>query len=190
MIETIKKRIRESEEVLSRLYRSEEVVQTINKVANDCIERLSGGGKIMFMGNGGSAADSQHLATELVSRYLKERPAIPALALTVDSSALTAISNDYEFERVFSRQIEALGNERDVAIGITTSGNSTNVIKGMETANSIGILTVALTGSGGGEITQVVDHAIVVPSDNTPQIQQAHITIGHIICECIERMAH
>ena len=140
----------------------------------------------MFMGNGGSAADSQHLATELVSRYLKERKAIPAMALTVDSSALTAIGNDYSFEQIFSRQVEAIGKSEDLLIGISTSGKSKNVINALETAKSMGIYTVALTGGDGGNLVKIADCSIVVPSDHTPIIQQSHITIGHIICGLIE----
>ena len=186
MIVEILDKIRESEEALFRLRDDGETIGKIRDVVMKCIERIDLGGKIMFMGNGGSAADSQHLATELVSRYLKERKAIPAMALTVDSSALTAIGNDYSFEQIFSRQVEAIGKSEDLVIGISTSGKSKNVINALETAKSMGIYTVALTGGDGGNLVKIADCSIVVPSDHTPIIQQSHITIGHIICGLIE----
>ena len=186
MIVEILDKIRESEEALFRLRDDGETIGKIRDVVMKYIERIDLGGKIMFMGNGGSAADSQHLATELVSRYLKERKAIPAMALTVDSSALTAIGNDYSFEQIFSRQVEAIGKSEDLVIGISTSGKSKNVINALETAKSMGIYTVALTGGDGGNLVKIADCSIVVPSDHTPIIQQSHITIGHIICGLIE----
>jgi D-sedoheptulose 7-phosphate isomerase len=153
------------------------------------IESLKAGGKIMFCGNGGSAADSQHLATEFVIRLSHdlERPAIAAIALTTDSSMLTAGGNDIGFENVIARNVEALGREGDVLIGISTSGNSANIIKAFEKAKSKKLKTIALLGGKGGKILGTTDCAIVIPSANTQRIQEGHITIGHIICESVER---
>ncbi len=149
--------------------------------------RLASGGKLLLMGNGGSAADSQHIAAELVGRFKKERAAIPAIALTVDSSSLTALGNDYGFEAIFSRQIEALATAKDAVIGISTSGNSQNVIRALNLARNMGAATIGLVGCGGGNMKDCVDICIVVPSDDTARIQEVHITIGHIICEIIEQ---
>ena len=149
--------------------------------------RLASGGKLLLMGNGGSAADSQHIAAELIGRFKKERAAIPAIALTVDSSSLTALGNDYGFETIFSRQIEALATAKDAVIGISTSGNSQNVIRALNLARNMGAATIGLAGHGGGNMKDCVDICIVVPSDDTPRIQEVHITIGHIICEIIEQ---
>ncbi len=143
-------------------------------------------GKVILFGNGGSAADSQHIAAELMGRFKLERPALPAVALTTNASNLTAISNDYGFNEVFVRQIEGLGEEGDIAIGISTSGNSPNVILAVNKAKQMKIKTIGLTGGNGGELSKIVDVAIVAPSIDTPRIQEAHITIGHIICELIE----
>ena len=140
------------------------------------------------MGNGGSAADAQHIAGELVGRFKKERKAIPAISLSTDTSILTAIGNDYGFEKVFERQIEALGNKGDVVIGISTSGNSENVYRAMKLAKKMGLTTIGLLGNDGGKIKNLSDIALVVPSKNTPRIQETHITIGHIICEGVERI--
>ena len=150
----------------------------------DCI---STGGKLILMGNGGSAADSQHIAAELIGRFKKERKAIPALALTVDSSSLTALGNDYGFESIFSRQIEALANPNDAIIGISTSGNSKNIIRALNLARDIGAKTIGLMGNNGGSMKDCVDIGIIVPSSDTARIQEVHITIGHIICEIIEQ---
>ena len=149
--------------------------------------RLASGGKLLLMGNGGSAADSQHIAAELVGRFKKERAAIPAIALTVDSSSLTALGNDYGFETIFSRQIEALATAKDAVIGISTSGNSQNVIRALNLARNMGAATIGLVGHGGGNMKDCVDICIIVPSDDTARIQEVHITIGHIICEIIEQ---
>ena len=148
---------------------------------------ISAGGKLLLMGNGGSAADSQHLAAELIGRFKKERKAIPALALTVDSSSLTALGNDYGFESIFSRQVEALANPNDAIIGISTSGNSKNIIRALNLAREIGAKTIGLMGNNGGVMKDCVDIGIIVPSNDTARIQEVHITIGHIICEIIEQ---
>jgi D-sedoheptulose 7-phosphate isomerase len=159
----------------------------ILEAAQTIRDRLASGGKLLLMGNGGSAADSQHIAAELVGRFKKERAAIPAIALTVDSSSLTALGNDYGFEAIFSRQIEALATAKDAVIGISTSGNSQNVIRALNLARNMGAATIGLMGQGGGNMRDCVDICIVVPSDDTARIQEVHITIGHIICEIIEQ---
>jgi D-sedoheptulose 7-phosphate isomerase len=148
---------------------------------------LRSGGKLLFLGNGGSAADAQHLAAELVGHFILERRPLPAMALTTDSSILTAVGNDYGFEQVFSRQIEALGRPGDVAIGISTSGQSANVVAAMRTARKLGLKTIGFAGKDGGALAKCVDIPIVVRSTNTARIQECHITIGHLICELAEQ---
>jgi len=155
--------------------------------ANTVRGSLSSGGKLLLMGNGGSAADCQHIAAELVGRFKKERKAIPALALTVDSSSLTALGNDYGFDTIFSRQVEAFATPKDSIIGISTSGNSKNVISALRLAQKIGAKTIGFMGNDGGEMKNFVDVGIIVPSNDTARIQEVHITIGHIICEIVEQ---
>ena len=150
------------------------------------IEVLSNGKKIILFGNGGSAADAQHIAAELTGRYKIERKGLPAIALTTDTSALTAIANDYGYEEIFSRQVQALANEGDLIIGISTSGNSQNVINGFRAGRERGCKTIGLTGKDGGKINTEVDLNIVIPSQNTPRIQEMHILIGHIIAQSID----
>jgi D-sedoheptulose 7-phosphate isomerase len=151
-----------------------------------CTSSLRAGGKLMLFGNGGSAADAQHLATELTVRYKADRPPIAAIALTTDSSALTAASNDLGFEHVFGRQIAALGKSGDVAIGISTSGKSANVIAALRQARQLGIVTAGLSGKSGGDLAQLCDHLLVVPSDTTARIQEMHILLGQMLCGAIE----
>src|SRR5271156_6658775 len=184
--------------VLDRIQRSIEVKQALLKdvifgglviqAALEIVKSLRAGGKVLFFGNGGSAADAQHLAAEFTGRYLKERRALPALALHGNSSAVTAIGNDYGFDLVFARQMEAFGKEGDVAVGISTSGNSRNVLRALEVAKSKGIFTVALTGASGGLMKQIADCTLCIPSEETPRIQECHILTGHIICEIAEEM--
>jgi D-sedoheptulose 7-phosphate isomerase len=145
------------------------------------------GGKLLLFGNGGSAADAQHIAAELVIRYKSDRPAIAAIALTTDSSALTACGNDFGFDAVFERQIEALGRKDDVAIGISTSGNSQNVLRGLRQARNMELRTVGLAGGTGGEMPSLCDAAIIIPSPITARIQEMHITIGHMLCKALEQ---
>jgi len=159
----------------------------ILRAANTVRDSLSNGGKLLLMGNGGSAADCQHIAAELIGRFKKERKAIPALALTVDSSALTALGNDYGFDTIFSRQVEAFATPKDSVIGISTSGNSKNVISALSLARKIGAKTIGFMGNDGGEMKNFVDVGIIVPSNDTARIQEVHITIGHIICEIVEQ---
>ncbi len=159
----------------------------IHDIAELCIQALQQGGKIMFCGNGGSAADAQHLAAELVGRYKLERHALNAIALTVDTSILTAIGNDYGYDDIFRRQVEGIGKRGDVLIGLSTSGNSRNVLNAFAQARSMGIRTVAFTGQGGGQMKGQADLCLAVPSGATNHIQEMHITCGHLICEIIER---
>ena len=151
-----------------------------------CSAAVRGGSKLMFFGNGGSAADAQHLATELVVRYRTNRPAIAAIALTTDTSALTAIGNDFGFDDLFARQVEALCRAGDVAIGISTSGNSENVVRGLRSARAKGAVTVALTGGTGGRLLSLVDHVVIVPSTTTARVQEMHLLLGHTLCSLLE----
>ena len=184
MKNTIKAKIEESIEVKEALHESQ--VDNIEKAARVIINSLKGGGKLLVFGNGGSAADSQHIVAELVGRFKKERPAIAAIALTTNTSILSAIGNDYGYDATFSRQVEALGRKGDVVLGLSTSGNSKNVIAALKNAKSAGIKTVCLTGAGGGAMKDSCDVLIAVDSKNTPRIQESHILIGHILCELIE----
>lgn len=161
-------------------------IDLIVKAAEAMTRTLKQDGKIILFGNGGSAADSQHIAAEFIGRFQKERRALPAIALTTDTSALTALGNDYTFDIVFSRQLEALGRKGDVAIGFSTSGNSKNVVQAIKTAKSMGIFTITLTGNDGGALAPLSDIAIIVPSKVTARIQESHITISHTICELVE----
>jgi D-sedoheptulose 7-phosphate isomerase len=170
-----------------RLLDSSELVRTIAKISEILVHALNQGCKTLLFGNGGSAADAQHMAAELVGRFAFDRRALPALALTVNSSCVTAIGNDYGFDAVFARQIEALGRSGDVAIGISTSGNSPNVLSALATAKKMGLQTIALTGCTGGKLKGTVDHCVCVPSSETPRIQECHILIGHIIAELVEQ---
>ena len=144
------------------------------------------GGKILLMGNGGSAADSQHIAAEIVGRFKKERKGMPAIALTTDTSILTSVGNDYGYDYIFARQIEALCRPEDLVIGITTSGNSANVVRAMQAAKDIGAVTVGLTGGTGGKLTAICDFNLIMPSNVTARIQEAHIFVGHCLCEILE----
>jgi D-sedoheptulose 7-phosphate isomerase len=163
-----------------------EVVSVIAKVSERLIDTFDQGHKVLLFGNGGSAADAQHIAAEFVGRFAFDRPALPALALSVNASCVTAIGNDYGFDLVFSRQIEALARRGDVAVGISTSGNSSNVLHALSVAGKIGLCTVAMTGCTGGKLRNVVDHCICAPSNETPRIQECHILIGHIISGLVE----
>jgi len=158
----------------------------LDRLATDILAAWDSGGKLLVCGNGGSAADSQHLAAELAGRYLHDRPGWAALALTTDTSALTAVSNDYGFEQVFARQVEALGRPGDVLLVISTSGNSANCLAAVATAGKQGLRTHGLLGLDGGALRQVVDSAVVVPGDATPRIQELHITLIHVLCELLE----
>ena len=173
--------------VKTKLLQDERIIASISDSSKLCIDSLNNNKKILLAGNGGSAADSQHIAAELVGRFYKNRSALPAIALTTDTSALTAIGNDFGFENIFSRQIEALGNAGDIFIGISTSGNSQNIINAAQQAKILGIKVISLTGSDGGQLKTISDIIIKSPSDDIPRIQETHILIGHIICEIIEK---
>ena len=173
--------------VKERLLNSAEVVSTVAKVSEILVNAFEQGNKVLLFGNGGSAADAQHIAAEFVGRFAFDRPALPALGLSVNTSCVTAIGNDYGFDQVFSRQIEALAHAGDVAIGISTSGNSRNVVSALLLSRQKGLYTVALTGCTGGRLKKAVDYCICVPSNDTPRIQECHILIGHIISELVEQ---
>jgi len=158
----------------------------IEEAGKICVESLKNGGRVILCGNGGSAADAQHIAAELSGRFKKERVPLAGIAVTTDTSALTAIGNDYGFEFVFSRQVEAIGRKGDVLIGISTSGNSENVINAINSAKKIGMKVITLVGKSGGKMKNLGDVNIVVPSNNTPRIQEMHIMIGHMICALID----
>jgi D-sedoheptulose 7-phosphate isomerase len=164
-----------------------ELSATIAGLGQRLIETFQIGNKLLIMGNGGSAADAQHFAAEIVSRFRIERPGLPAIALSTDTSILTAIGNDYGFERVFSRQVEALAAPGDAVIGISTSGNSPNVYRALEVARQAGCSTIGLLGKDGGSIKELCDIPLIIPSHDTPRVQEGHITIIHILCDLIEQ---
>jgi D-sedoheptulose 7-phosphate isomerase len=178
------------EEILASIRVKEKMMESqsdvIAEISQVIIDALLKGKKILFCGNGGSAADAQHLAAELVSKFKMERRGLPSLALNANTSILTAIGNDYSFERVFARQVEALGGSGDVLVGISTSGNSGNVVAAMEVAKEKDMINIALTGETGGKMKFVADYILAVPSNDTPRIQECHITAGHIICGIVE----
>ena len=182
--------LRASVGVLERMLADPALLAGIGRAGTLCAAAIAGGRKVMFAGNGGSAADAQHLAGELVSRFNYDRPGMAAIALTVDSSVLTAIGNDYGYERVFSRQVEALGAAGDVLVAISTSGNSPNVLRALEAARAMGITTIGLTGRGGGRMAALCDLEIRIPEDSTPLIQQGHLAVGHLICALVEEAIH
>lgn len=175
------------ETISENFQKIKKLTPVIEKVSKACVEAMKNGAKVMFCGNGGSAADSQHLAAELVGRYKMNRPALNSIALTTDTSILTAVGNDFGYDTIFERQVEGLGKKGDVLIGLSTSGNSKNVLLAMQKAKSIGITTVAMTGEKGGKMKEQADFAINVPSDTTNHIQEMHIAVGHIICGIIEK---
>ena len=186
MKEFIKNQIKTSYEIKQKIYGDEELMDLIVEVGNKLIEIYKNGNKLLIAGNGGSAADAQHIAGELVSKFYFDRPALSAIALTTDTSIITAIGNDYGYEKLFSRQIEANGVKGDAFLGISTSGNSKNIIEGLKVAKEKGLLTIGLTGENGGKMKELCDYCICVPSNETPRIQEAHILVGHILCSIIE----
>ncbi|MBP8985192.1 MAG: D-sedoheptulose 7-phosphate isomerase [Syntrophobacterales bacterium] len=183
------------EDIVVRLFRESNQVKEaflndnlskLVKVVDAVTAALKGGKKVLLFGNGGSAADAQHIAAEFVNRFQIERPPLPAIALTTDTSIITSIANDYDFSEVFDKQIRAIGQAGDIAWGFSTSGSSPNVVKALETAKKMGMVTVGLTGKDGGRIAAIVDVALNVPSGSVPRIQEAHITVGHVICEMVD----
>ena len=183
--ETIRHAIQESIEVKSALL--EQHICVISHQAELLISAFQAGGKVLFFGNGGSAADAQHVAAELVNRLGMERDALPAIALTTDTSILTSVGNDVGFDQVFARQVQALVQKGDVAVGISTSGNAANVLNGIVAARRKGAITMGFTGLNGGKLKGMVDACLCVPSESTPRIQEAHITVWHVICEVVEQ---
>jgi len=163
------------------------LLKTIENAALQMINCFNNGGKVLFCGNGGSAADAQHIAAELSGRFYYDRPALPAEALHVNTSYITAVANDYSFDEVYSRYVTGTGKAGDILVGLSTSGNSENVIRAIKTAKKLGILTIALTGVSGGKMKGIAEILINVPSSDTPRIQETHILIGHIICEIVEK---
>ena len=185
MDKIIQKRFKESAEVEGRFLKENlsRLIEVIKLVSS----AFEAGNKVFFFGNVGSAADAQHIAAEFVNRYIMDRPPLPAISLTTDTSVLTSVSNDLAFSEIFSRQIKALGKEGDVAVGISTSGNSPNVVKAFEVAKEMGMKTVALTGNDGGALSKIADLSLIVSSESTPRIQETHILVGHLLCEMVER---
>jgi D-sedoheptulose 7-phosphate isomerase len=179
-------RIADSVAVKQAFLRNDKALALVADVARVVTTSLRGGGKVLFFGNGGSAADAQHLAAELAGRYLLERPGLPGLALTTNTSCLTAIANDYGYDRVFARQLQAIGAAGDVAIAISTSGNSASVLRAAEAAKEKKMITVGMTGNDGGKLKPLVDYCLCVTSDHPARIQEVHILIGHILCEIVE----
>jgi D-sedoheptulose 7-phosphate isomerase len=179
--------LRKSVETLSAILAAPDMVALIEVVTGRCVTALRNGNKVLLAGNGGSAADAQHLAAELVGRFSFDRPGLAAFALTTDTSALTGIGNDYGFERVFSRQVEAVGRSGDVFFGISTSGRSPNVLNALRVCRDRSIVTVGLTGQHGGDMPPLCDHCFRMPSTETPKIQEGHIVVGHILFALVER---
>ena len=187
LIDGVAGQFRETAANLQRMSEDRALQQALVAVAAACVAALRQGRKVLFAGNGGSAADAQHLAGELVSRFNYDRPGLAAFALTTDTSVLTAIGNDYGYERAFARQVEAVGQAGDVLVAISTSGRSPNIVAALEVARAKGLVTVGLTGRGGGRLPELCDHCLRTPSDLTPRIQEGHIAMGHTICWLIER---
>jgi D-sedoheptulose 7-phosphate isomerase len=183
----IKREIAKSAELLSRMLADDPLMTELEKVADCCVTAIRSGGKVLFAGNGGSAADAQHLAAEIVCRFSYDRPGLPAFSLVTDSSVMTAIGNDYGYEHLFARQIQAVGIAGDVFVGITTSGKSPNILMALSEGRNKGLVTVGFTGESGGEMLGLCDLCIRIPSRETAKIQEGHIILGHILCGIIEQ---
>ena len=184
--EYISNQVKKSIDVKQQLLENQELMDLIKEVALKTVEVYKNGNKTLIAGNGGSAADAQHIAGEFVSRFYFDRPGLASMALTTDTSIITAIGNDYGYDKLFSRQVQANGVKGDIFIGISTSGNSENIIKALEECKLKGIITVGLTGEKGGKMVELCDYCIKAPSNETPRVQEAHILIGHIICAVVE----
>jgi len=182
----ISDQIAEAQRVMSAMLTDDVMLSTVQAVADACIHSLQQGGKILLAGNGGSAADAQHIAGEFVSRFAFDRPGLPAIALTTDTSILTAVGNDYGYEKLFSRQVQAQGNEGDIFIGYSTSGRSPNILRAFEEAHAHGLVCIGLTGNHDGPMRGLCDYLLEVPSGDTPKIQEGHLILGHIICGLVE----
>ena len=186
MIDKIKSIIRNSIDIKEIIYLDNKIIKTIEKVSNVIIDSFTNEGKVLFCGNGGSAADAQHLAAEFSGRFYFDRPPLFSEALHVNSSYVTAVANDYSYDEIYARLVQAMGKKGDVLVGLSTSGNSSNIVKAFIKAKEIGIKTIALTGSKSSKLSEISDYLINVPSNITPRIQESHIMIGHIICELVE----
>jgi D-sedoheptulose 7-phosphate isomerase len=186
MLSIVKAQVKSSLDVKAAVLESAELLEKITQVAAIVTAAYKNNKKTLLAGNGGSAADSQHIAGEFVSRFYFDRPGLPSIALTTDTSIMTAIGNDYGYEKLFARQVQAMGNEGDVFIAISTSGNSPNIIKALEVCKEKGITSIGLTGMSGGKMATLCDLCLNVPSNETPRIQEVHILIGHIICCIVE----
>jgi D-sedoheptulose 7-phosphate isomerase len=183
----IQTRIAESQQTLSSMLADMGLQKTLSAAAAACIASLRSGGKILLAGNGGSAADAQHIAGELVSRFLFDRPGLPAMALTTDTSILTAIGNDYGYEKLFARQVQAYGRRGDILIAYSTSGSSPNILTALEQARVCGMVSIGMTGNRNGDMCSMCDYLLEVPSSSTPRIQEGHLVLGHLLCELIEQ---
>jgi D-sedoheptulose 7-phosphate isomerase len=186
MIDFIKSKIEDSIIIKNKLLKNEIILSTLEQIINDIITSYKAGGKVLWCGNGGSAADAQHLAAELSGRFYYDRPPLFSEALHVNTSYTTAVANDYSYEIIYSRLVEAMGKKNDVLIGLSTSGNSQNVVKAIEKANQLGLTTVAFTGETGGQLKNISKYLINIESTNTPRIQECHMILGHTICEIVE----
>lgn len=186
LLQKIQDQLQEAWATIDLLKADKLLLNSLERICEKCIKSYRNNGKILIAGNGGSAADAQHFAGELVSRFHFDRPALSAIALTTDSSILTAIGNDYGYEDVFARQIEAHGRSGDVFIAISTSGNSSNILKAIQTAKAIGLVVIGLTGRSGGKMKDMCDVCLCAPSDSTPRIQECHLFFEHTLCACIE----
>lgn len=184
----ISDQLNESGRLISMMMTDEKLFVTIEKIVNVCIRSFQQGGKILLAGNGGSAADAQHIAGEFVSRFEFDRPGLPAIALTTDTSILTAIGNDYGYEMLFARQVQALGSQDDIFFGISTSGRSPNILSALKQAKSRGLICIGMTGNRGGPMHDICDYLLTIPSASTPKIQEGHIVLGHIICGLVEKL--
>jgi len=185
-VDYIREQISEAQRILSVMLNDNVLLSTLETTAEVCVDCLRQGGKILLAGNGGSAADAQHIAGEFVSRFAFDRPGLPAIALTTDTSILTAIGNDYGYEALFARQVQAHGNQGDVLIGYSTSGTSPNILRAFDEAHTGGLVCVGLTGNRGGSMRELCDYLLEVPSSNTPKIQEGHLVLGHILCGLVE----
>ncbi len=187
MIDLVKRQLTQSIETMQKVLADQQIHQAVVRAGEITARAMKDGRKLMVCGNGGSAADAQHLVAEFVSRLTVDRPALRAVALTTDTSILTAIGNDYSYDNVFERQVEALGNSGDVLLAISTSGNSKNCVKALKLAKSMGIHTVAYTGNNGGSMSALADINVIIPSDTTMNIQESHLALEHIFCMVVER---
>jgi D-sedoheptulose 7-phosphate isomerase len=178
--------ITEAQRVMSAMLADQVLLSLLEDAAKACVECLQCGGKILLAGNGGSAADAQHIAAEFVSRFAFDRPGLPAIALTTDSSIITSIGNDYGYEKLFARQLQAHGNKGDIFIGYSTSGKSPNILRAFEEARSRGLVCIGLTGNRGGPMQALCDYLLETPSSDTPKIQEGHLVLGHILCGLVE----